>query len=97
MRTDHVFYRLFKDYPEALFNLLGEHPTSPYVMSAVQVKELTFSFDGVLVPENGEGTIYFLGVQFYDDPKQIVEHLVIVMYIDGLRLTSPPRDGRIGK
>ncbi len=68
MRTDHVFYRLFKDYPETLFDLLGEHPTSTYVMSAVQVKELAFSFDGVLVPENGEGTIYFLEVQFYDDP-----------------------------
>ncbi len=68
MRTDHVFYRLFKDYPETLFDLLGEHPTSPYVMSAVQVKELAFSFDGVLVPENGEGTIYFLEVQFYDEP-----------------------------
>ncbi len=68
MRTDHVFYRLFKDYPETLFDLLGEVPTSPYVMSAVQVKELAFSFDGVLVPENGEGTIYFLEVQFYDDP-----------------------------
>ncbi len=68
MRTDHVFYRLFKDYPETLFDLLGEHPTNTYVMSAVQVKELAFSFDGVLVPENGEGTIYFLEVQFYDDP-----------------------------
>ncbi len=48
--------------------MLGEVPTSHYVMGAVQVKELAFSFDGILVPENGEGTICFLEVQFYDDP-----------------------------
>jgi predicted transposase/invertase (TIGR01784 family) len=67
VKTDHVFYRLFKDYPETLFDLLGEDPSTAYEMSAVQVKELQFTFDGVLVPENGEGTIYFLEVQFYDD------------------------------
>jgi predicted transposase/invertase (TIGR01784 family) len=69
LRTDHVFYRLFKNYPEALFDLLGETPPGRYSLTAVEVKELSFRIDGVLVPEDDNGPIYFLEVQFYDDPE----------------------------
>ena len=52
MHTDPLFYRLFQERPELLFDLAGLAVPSPasYQMQAVEVKQTAFRLDAVLVP-----------------------------------------------
>ncbi|MEO0539444.1 MAG: Rpn family recombination-promoting nuclease/putative transposase [Cyanobacteria bacterium P01_A01_bin.105] len=78
MRRDSLFYRIFQQYPELLFDLLGESPpnANAYRFDSVAVKEPKFEIDGVFLPPDGEapGTVYFCEVQFQKD-EQLYERL----------------------
>ncbi|MBE9143039.1 Rpn family recombination-promoting nuclease/putative transposase [Planktothrix mougeotii LEGE 06226] len=71
MKTDHIFYRIFKDLPETFFELWGESPelVQDYRFDSVELKQTAFRIDGVFLPENSENPIYFTEVQFQKDPK----------------------------
>jgi predicted transposase/invertase (TIGR01784 family) len=69
MRRDSIFYQLFRQYPPLLFELLSEPPdrASEYIFDSIEVKETAFRIDGVFMPPDRSGTIYFAEVQFQTD------------------------------
>lgn len=78
MRRDTIFYRLFQQSPELLFELLENKPENPkaYRFDSVAVKEPKFEIDGVFLPPESElsGIVYFCEVQFQRD-EQLYERL----------------------
>ncbi len=73
MRRDALFYRLFAQSPELLFELLEEKPTNVrgYRFDSVAVKEPKFEIDGVFLPPESPspGVVYFCEVQMQKDKK----------------------------
>jgi predicted transposase/invertase (TIGR01784 family) len=73
MRRDSIFYQLFQQSPELLFELLEDKPDNAqdYRFDSVAVKEPKFEIDGVFLPPEFEtpGIIYFCEVQFQKDEK----------------------------
>lgn len=78
MRRDSIFYQLFQQSPELLFELLDDPPTNAqgYRFDSVAVKEPKFEIDGVFLPPESEtpGVVYFCEVQFQKD-EQLYERL----------------------
>jgi predicted transposase/invertase (TIGR01784 family) len=81
MRRDSIYYKLFKQLPGLLFELIGEVPpdadpcgiceAARYRFDSVEVKESAFRIDGVfLPPEDGtEKIVFFAEVQFQKDEE----------------------------
>jgi predicted transposase/invertase (TIGR01784 family) len=69
MRRDTIFYQLFQQSPTLLFELLPQPPENAarYTFEAVEVKETGFRMDGVFLPPDVSGTIYFSEAQFQKD------------------------------
>jgi predicted transposase/invertase (TIGR01784 family) len=69
MRRDTIFYQLFRQSPTLLFDLISQPPEDAelYTFDSVEVKETSFRMDGVFVPPNPSGTVYFSEVQFQLD------------------------------
>jgi predicted transposase/invertase (TIGR01784 family) len=69
MRRDTIFYQLFQQSPTLLFELLPQPPerASQYSFEAVEVKETAFRMDGVFLPPDRCGIVYFCEVQFQKD------------------------------
>ena len=69
MRRDTIFYQLFLQSPTLLFDLIPNRPenASEYVFDSIEVKETSFRIDGVFVPPDRLGIIYFAEVQFQLD------------------------------
>ncbi len=63
MRRDSIFYKLFQQSPNLLFELLANPPAngSSYRFDSVAVKEPKFEIDGVFLPPEDEnpGAVYF--------------------------------------
>lgn len=78
MRRDSIFYQLFQQSPELLFELLDDPPANAqsYRFDSVGVKEPKFEIDGVFLPPESEtpGVVYFCEVQFQKD-EQLYERL----------------------
>jgi predicted transposase YdaD len=55
MKHDTIFYQIFQQSPNLLFNLLPEliAPKDGYTFDSVEVKETSFRIDGVLTPPDG--------------------------------------------
>lgn len=72
MRRDAIFYQLFKQFPDSLFELVGELNIEArgYRFESVEVKEPTFRIDGVFLPPEGAApkVVVFAEVQFQKDP-----------------------------
>lgn len=69
MKTDHIFYRIFKELPETFFQLWGESTENinNYRFDSVELKQTAFRIDGVYLPDNLDKPIYFTEVQFQKD------------------------------
>jgi predicted transposase/invertase (TIGR01784 family) len=69
MRRDTIFYQLFLQSPILLFDLIPDPPenASQYVFDAIEVKETAFRMDGVFLPPDPSGIVYFCEVQFQLD------------------------------
>ncbi|MDK3156551.1 Rpn family recombination-promoting nuclease/putative transposase [Kamptonema cortianum] len=78
MRRDSIFYQLFQQSPELLFELLENPPVNAenYRFDSVAVKEPKFEIDGVFLPPEAEtpGVVFFCEVQFQKD-EQLYERL----------------------
>jgi predicted transposase/invertase (TIGR01784 family) len=73
MKTDSLFYRLFKELPDLLFELLAR-PTDParrYRFDAVEVKDTSFRLEGLFLPpaDQPDWPLFFVEVQFQADPE----------------------------
>ncbi len=71
MKTDSIFYNLFKAFPGIFFELIGISPeeASAYEFTSREVKQLSFRLDGLFLPtdNNPEKPLYVLEVQFQPD------------------------------
>ena len=72
MKTDSIFYQIFKTDPGLLFELLGRSPelAQGYDFSSVEIKQVAFRIDGVFLPkpDAADQTVMFVEVQFGRDP-----------------------------
>ncbi len=68
MKTDKIFYTIFLVFPELLFQLIGQPSelAQNYEFKSVEIKELSFTFDGIFIPNDNTPSdiIYFVEVQF---------------------------------
>jgi predicted transposase/invertase (TIGR01784 family) len=71
MKRDTLFFRIFKEFPDLLFDLTGNSPenASEYRFNSVAVKEPNFTIDGVFEPPvlDGTGKLYLAEVQMQLD------------------------------
>jgi predicted transposase/invertase (TIGR01784 family) len=69
MRRDTIFYQLFLQSPALLFDLIPNPPANiaGYTFDSVEVKETSFRIDGVFLPPENSGNVYFCEVQFQKD------------------------------
>ena len=69
MRRDTIFHQLFQQSPTLLFELLPQPPANAerYTFEAVEVKETDFRMDGVFLPPDLDGIVYFCEAQFQKD------------------------------
>ncbi|MDR7993538.1 DUF2887 domain-containing protein [Thermosynechococcus sp. TG252] len=67
MRRDSLFYQLFAQLPQTLFDLLGIDTPQGYRFDSVELKQTAFRIDGVFVPPDPSGIVYFCEVQFQRD------------------------------
>jgi predicted transposase/invertase (TIGR01784 family) len=71
VKTDSIFYRLFKTFPWIFFQLIGRSnvDANSYQFVSVELKQTAFRIDGVFSPtvESEEQPVYFLEVQFQPD------------------------------
>jgi predicted transposase/invertase (TIGR01784 family) len=85
MRRDTIFYRIFAQSPTILFELLSQPPNraSEYRFDSVEVKETSFRIDGVFLPPDRTGTVFFCEVQFQLDEllyERMVSEISIYTY-----------------
>jgi len=69
MKTDSLFYELFKAHPASLFELAGLEADGEYVFESITVKSTEKRMDGFFRSTDGSGADIFLEVQGYDDRK----------------------------
>jgi predicted transposase YdaD len=50
MRGDSIFYKLFKQFPCLLFELVEPPPGATNYQESVEIKETSFRIDGVFLP-----------------------------------------------
>jgi predicted transposase/invertase (TIGR01784 family) len=71
MKTDSLFYRLFLEFPQFFFELIGRSPeaASGYQFTSIEVKQLAFRLDGLFLPTRDEANqpFYLVEVQFQPD------------------------------
>jgi predicted transposase/invertase (TIGR01784 family) len=71
VKTDSIFFHLFKTLPSIVFELLGEPAElgQNYDFKSVEVKQTAFRIDGVFVPqpESPDRTVIFVETQFQPD------------------------------
>ncbi len=85
MRRDSIFYQLFRQSPTLLFELLPQPPANAqsYVFESIEVKETSFRIDGVFLPPNPAGIVYFCEVQFQLDEllyERMLSEITIYTY-----------------
>jgi predicted transposase/invertase (TIGR01784 family) len=85
MRRDSIFYQLFRQSPTLLFELLPQPPAEAqsYVFESIEVKETAFRIDGVFLPPNPAGIVYFCEVQFQPDEllyERMLSEIAIYTY-----------------
>jgi predicted transposase/invertase (TIGR01784 family) len=93
MRRDTIFYQLFQQSPTLLFELLPQPPENAerYTFEAVEVKETGFRMDGVFLPPDALGTIYFSEAQFQKDEmlyERMLAEISIYVYRNRERLSN---------
>ena len=71
MHTYTIFYQIFLTFHSLLFELLGQpiENAEGYQFTSVEVKEKAFRFDGIFMPDSAEKPIYFVEVQFQNNPE----------------------------
>jgi predicted transposase/invertase (TIGR01784 family) len=92
MRRDTIFYKLFKQFPGLLFELVDEPPPEAenYQFESVEVKETAFRIDGVFLPPPNavSKTIFFAEVQFQKDEDlyhRFFSELFLFLYRNSIR------------
>lgn len=95
MKTDSIFYRLFKEFPSIFFEIIGNPPeeANDYQFSSVEIKQTAFRIDGLFLPSQRlHNPVYFVEVQFQPDSEFYSRFFTeIFLY---LRQNKPQHDWR---
>ncbi|MEH2241369.1 Rpn family recombination-promoting nuclease/putative transposase [Nostoc sp.] len=71
MKTDAIFYEIFKEFPNIFFEIIGrtDNKTNIYEFTSPEIKQKSFRLDGVFSPfeEFSNEPLYFVEIQFYKD------------------------------
>jgi len=71
VKTDTLFYSLFKEFPSIFFELINQstEQATTYQFTSREIKQLAFRLDGLFFPktENPENPLYVVEVQFQPD------------------------------
>jgi predicted transposase YdaD len=69
MKTDKLIYSIFQESPETALALLGydEALFQHYAFQSIEVKEISYRIDGVLLPDSTDLPVIILEVQFQTD------------------------------
>ncbi|MFP5273046.1 Rpn family recombination-promoting nuclease/putative transposase [Coleofasciculus sp.] len=71
MKTDTIFYSLFKEFPSIFFELINQSPeqAASYQFTSREIKQLSFRLDGLFFPKNEtlDQPFYVVEVQFQRD------------------------------
>ncbi|MFP4124396.1 MAG: Rpn family recombination-promoting nuclease/putative transposase [Coleofasciculus sp.] len=71
MKTDTLFYSLFKEFPSIFFELINQstEQAATYQFTSREIKQLAFRLDGLFFPktENSQNPFYVVEVQFQPD------------------------------
>jgi len=96
VKTDSLFYRLFQNHPDLVFQLLGDNSprSGSYEFGSQEVKQLSFRIDGVLNPAPAavDLPVVFVEVQGYRDQKKTLYHSFFAEIFLYLRDYQPPHD-----
>ncbi len=96
MKTDSLFYRLFQNHPDLVFQLIGDNSPrlGTYEFGSQEVKQLSFRIDGVLnpAPDAVDLPVVFVEVQGYRDQKKTLYHSFFAEIFLYLRDYQPPHD-----
>ncbi len=87
MKTDTLFYRLFLQRPQLIFDLADfpAYQKAPYRFQSVELKQAAFRIDGVFMPlaEQRECPLIFAEVQYQKDPKiyaRLLSEILLYLY-----------------
>ncbi len=69
MKTDTLFYELFKFDPQSLFDLIGLEPEDEYVFESITTKTTEKRMDGYFRSKNGRAGNLFAEFQAYPDGR----------------------------
>lgn len=73
MKTDAIFYEIFKEFPKIFFEVIGKPDTNIdiYEFTAPEIKQRSFRLDGVFSPQSDfpDEPLYFVEIQFYKDEE----------------------------
>ncbi|MCP4347580.1 MAG: DUF2887 domain-containing protein [Desulfobacterales bacterium] len=69
MKTDSLFYELFRTDPRSLFNLVGLNTEGDYGFESITVKTTEKRLDGFFKRKDGNGANIFSEFQGYEDNK----------------------------
>ena len=73
MKTDTIFYEIFKEFPSIFFELIGKPESNPnaYKFTSPEIKQRNFRLDGVFstLEEYSNEPLYFVEIQFYKDEE----------------------------
>lgn len=92
MRRDSIFYKLFKQFPGLLFDLVDQPPpeAADYQFESVEVKETAFRIDGVFLPPANAASkiVFFAELQFQKDEDlyhRFFSELFLFLYRHSIR------------
>ncbi|NES80163.1 MAG: Rpn family recombination-promoting nuclease/putative transposase [Moorea sp. SIO2B7] len=73
MKTDSIFYQIFLNFPNILFELINQPntDTKTYEFTSREVKQLSFRLDGLFLPIDNDSNkpFYLVEVQFQPDEE----------------------------
>jgi predicted transposase/invertase (TIGR01784 family) len=95
METDSLFYRLFKEKPKLVFELLGEKPPrTTYTFSSYEIKQTSLRVDGILEPKSSNSPIVFVEAQGYSSDRNKFYPSFFNKIFTYRRDYEPPNDWR---
>ncbi|XGV94282.1 MAG: Rpn family recombination-promoting nuclease/putative transposase (plasmid) [Leptolyngbya sp. BL-A-14] len=96
MKTDSLFYRLFKEQPTLVLELIGNSSprNATYAFVSQEVKQLSFRIDGILNPPlyASDLPIVFVEIQGYPDRARTLYHSFFAEIFLYLRDYQPVND-----
>jgi predicted transposase/invertase (TIGR01784 family) len=95
MRRDSIFFQLFQQQATLLFELLQSSPerAAEYQFASVKIKETGFEIDGVFLPPDPRGIVYFCEVQFQQD-STLYERMMAEIHLYAYRYRNNFSDWR---